>query len=138
MNKHVVRLDRELDDPLPADVKNLDAVFSVLFYHDTVWLGVDRAKMNAAIFNALKPGGVYAVIDHSGRASTGTSEAQTFHRIEESMLRAEVEQAGFQLEEEAYFLRNPEDARDWNDSPLEAAERRGKSDRFVLKYIKPK
>jgi predicted methyltransferase len=136
--KNVVRVDRELDDPLPPEAKNLDVVFSVLFYHDSVWLETDRAKMNAAVFAALKPGGVYAVVDHSGRSTTGTTEAQTFHRIEESVVRSEIEKAGFELAAEASFLRNPQDPRDWNDSPKAAAEQRGTSDRFVLKFIKPK
>jgi predicted methyltransferase len=135
--KNVVRVDRELDDPLPPEAKNLDIVFSVLIYHDTVWLGTDREKMNNAVFAALKPGGVYAVVDHSGRETTGTSETQTFHRIEESALRSEIEKAGFQLAAEANFLRNPQDTRDWNDSPKAAADRRGTSDRFVLKFVKP-
>jgi predicted methyltransferase len=135
--KNVVRVDRELDDPLPAEVKDLDAVFLVLFYHDTVWLEVDRAKMNASIFRALKPGGVFAVIDHSGRDGTGATEAKTLHRIEEKVVRQEVEAAGFQLAAEGSFLRNPADTRDWNDSPSAAGDRRGTSDRFVLKFVKP-
>jgi predicted methyltransferase len=135
--KHVVRVDRELDDPLPPEAKDLDAVFAVLIYHDTVWLGVDRDKMNQAVFAALKSGGTYAIVDHSGRVGSGTSETQSFHRIEESALRAEVERAGFKVAGEAMFLRNPADTRDWNDSPIAAAERRGTSDRFVLKFVKP-
>jgi predicted methyltransferase len=135
--KNVVRIDRELDDPFPPEAKDLDAVFAVLVYHDLFWLGVDRDKMNAAIFSALKPGGVYAIVDHNGRAGTGSSEVQTLHRIEESTVRAELEKAGFKLAEEGSFLRNPQDPRDWNDSPSAAAERRGTSDRFVLKFVKP-
>jgi predicted methyltransferase len=135
--KQVVRADRELDDPLPPEAKALDAVFSVLVYHDTVWLGADRDKMNQAVFAALKPGGVYAIVDHSGRTGSGTTETETLHRIEQSAVQAEVERAGFKLAAEAQFLRNPTDTRDWNDSPLAAAERRGTSDRFVLKFVKP-
>ncbi|MEO8040841.1 MAG: M24 family metallopeptidase, partial [Betaproteobacteria bacterium] len=52
----VVRLDREFDDPFPDGLEALDAVTLVLFYHDAVWLGVDRAAMNKAVFEALKPG----------------------------------------------------------------------------------
>jgi predicted methyltransferase len=135
--KNVVRLDRPFDDPFPADDKDLDAVFIVLFYHDTVWQHVDREKMNAAVFRALKPGGVYAIVDHSGRAGSGTKETETFHRIEESALKDEVTKAGFKLDSEANFLRNPSDTRDWNDSPKAAGDRRGTSDRFVLKFVKP-
>jgi len=138
INAHVVRVDRELEDPLPPEAKDLDLVVSSLIYHDTVWLHTDRAKMNAAVFDALKPGGVYLVIDHNGRTGSGTSEVMTMHRIEESVVRSEVEAAGFVLQAEGMFLRNPEDLRDWNDSPKAAAEKRGTSDRFVLKFVKPK
>ncbi|MET0391103.1 MAG: methyltransferase domain-containing protein [Polyangiales bacterium] len=137
-NKQIVRADRELDDPLPADAKNLDAVFSVLVYHDLVGANVDREKLNAAVFKALKPGGVYAVVDHSGRTRSGTDEVSSLHRIEESVVREEIEKAGFKLAGEGHFLRNPADARDWNDAPSAAADRRGTSDRFVLKFEKPK
>jgi predicted methyltransferase len=71
------------------------------------------------------------------RTGSGTTETETLHRIEESAVRAEVERAGFKLAAEAQFLRNPTDSRDWNDSPLAAADRRGTSDRFVLKFVKP-
>jgi predicted methyltransferase len=136
--KNVVRVDREFDDPLPPEAKDLDAVFSVLVYHDLFWLKTDRDKMNAAIFKALKPGGVYAVIDHSGRTGTGSSEVLTLHRIEQSIVRAEIERAGFTLASEGGFLRNPQDTRDWNDSPKAAADRRGTSDRFAMLFVKPR
>lgn len=135
--KNVVRVDREFDDPLPPDATGLDIVFMVLFYHDTVWMETDRPKMLANIKKALKPGGIFAVIDHSGRPGTGLSETKTLHRIEEQALRDEVTRAGFKLVAEADFLRNPADTRDWNDAPSAAAERRGTSDRFVLKFESP-
>ncbi len=137
VNANVVRVDRELDDPLPPEATELDAVFLLLFYHDSVWMETDRAKMNAAIFAALAPGGVYAVIDHSAREGAGLTEVKTLHRIEESVLRGEIEAAGFVLDGEASFLRSPTDTRDWNASPSAAGERRGSSDRFVLRFKKP-
>ncbi len=135
--KPAVRADRELDDPFPPEVKDLDAVFIVLFYHDTVWIKADRDRMNRAVLAALKPGGIYVVVDHSAREGAGLGDVQTLHRIEESVVRAEIEKVGFRLIETASFLRNPSDSRDWNDSPMAAAERRGTSDRFVLKFQKP-
>jgi predicted methyltransferase len=135
--KNVVRVDREFDDPLPPEAKDLDAVIVVLFYHDTFWMKVDRDAMNRAVLRALRPGGVYGVVDHSGRPGTGTSEVQTLHRIEESALRADVERAGFRFDAGGDFLRNPADTRDWNDAPGAAGERRGTSDRFVLRFVKP-
>jgi predicted methyltransferase len=72
-------------------VRDLDAVLLILFYHDTVWMGVDRAHMNAAIFRALKPGGVYGIIDHSARAGARMDDVKTLHRIEEHVVRDEVD-----------------------------------------------
>jgi predicted methyltransferase len=135
--RNVIRVDRGFDEPLPPEVHDLDGVFIVLFYHDTVWLGADRARMNAAVFRALRPGGTYAVVDHSARAGSGVADVKTLHRIEESVVREEIERAGFRFAGEATFLKNPADARDWNDSPSAAAERRGTSDRFVLRFTKP-
>jgi predicted methyltransferase len=134
---NVVRVDRPFDDPLPPEARGLDAVLLVLFYHDTVWMGVDRARMNAAVFRALRPGGVFGVIDHSARPGSGVADVQTLHRIEESTLQREIEAAGFRLDGEAQFLRNPADQRDWNDSPRAASTRRGTSDRFVLRFVRP-
>lgn len=136
-NKNVVKVTREWDDPLPPEAKDLDAVVMVLLYHDTFWMKADRDKMNAAVFRALKPGGVYIIVDHSGRPGTGTAEVQTIHRIEESVVRKEIPRAGFKLAADASFLRNPGDTRDWNPAPFAAGEKRGQSDRFVLKYVKP-
>lgn len=134
---NVVRVVRELDSPLPPEAGNLDLVLMVLFYHDTVWMGADRDAMNRAIFAALRPGGSYVIIDHSGRDASGTSEAQTLHRIEEKVVRDEVARAGFRFVREGDFLRNPLDKRDWNASPSAAGARRGTSDRFVLRLVKP-
>ena len=135
--KNVVRVDREVEDPFPPEAHDLDAVLCVLFYHDLVWQNADRDKVNAAAFRALKHGGLYGIVDHSARAGAGTTETKTFHRIEESVVKAEVERAGFKLRTEGDFLRNPNDTRDWNDSPSAAGERRGTSDRFVLAFEKP-
>jgi predicted methyltransferase len=135
--KTIVRVDRELDDPLPAEAKDLDLVLVNLVYHDTVWLGVDRDRMNQAVFASLRKGGRYAIIDHSARRGTGFADVKTLHRVDEAAVRAEVERAGFVLRTESNFLRNPSDTRDWNDSPVVAGERRGTSDRFALLFVKP-
>ena len=135
--KNVVRVDREFDDPLPKEAHDLDAVAIVLFYHDAVWQKVDRDKMNRAILAALKPGGAYVVVDHRSRDGAGTADAQTLHRVEESVVRTEVERAGFRFAESADFLKSSADTRDWSTSPSTAGERRGTSDRFVLKFVKP-
>ncbi|RKH09071.1 methyltransferase domain-containing protein [Corallococcus sp. CA047B] len=137
VNQNVVRVDRELDSPLPPEVNDLDVVVSNIIYHDVTLLGSDPAKMNAAVFQALKPGGVYVVLDSSAKAGTGIADAKTLHRIDEQVVRQEVEAAGFKLQEESNVWRNPEDARDWSSSPGAAGARRGTSDRFALKFVKP-
>jgi predicted methyltransferase len=133
VNKNVVRVDRELDDPLPPEARDLDLVYMGFFYHDAVWLGVDRDKMNKKIFEALEPGGLFVVLDHAGRAGTGTGETKTLHRIEEQAVIDEVKKAGFQVARSADFMRNQDDPRDANVfGPL-----RGKTDRFAIAFIKP-
>lgn len=133
----VVRVDAEFDRPLPSDAVGLDAVVNVLFYHDTVWMGTDRDAMNRAVYEALRPGGVYGIVDHSAAPGQGVDVVKTLHRIEESVVVAEIERAGFRLDAESSALRNPDDPRDWNASPTAAGERRGTSDRFVLRFVKP-
>ena len=137
VNAVVIRADREFDAPLPPDATGLDLVVMNALYHDTVWMKVDRAAMNRAVLAALRPGGAFVVIDSSARAGDGVEVVQTLHRIDEGLVRAEVEAAGFRLAGTADFLRNPADTRDWNSSPRAAAERRGTSDRFVLRFVKP-
>jgi len=128
----VVRLDRPFDDPFPPDVRDLDQVWINLFYHDTVWMQVDRAKMNRAVFDALKRGGVYIVADHSAKPGAGVDVAKTLHRIEESLVRREVEAAGFRLAASGDFLRNPDDPRE-----VPVFKNPVRNDEFVLKFVKP-
>ena len=121
------------DNPVPPEaVGKLDLVTLMFNYHDFGWMGVDRASTNRAIFNALKPGGFYVIADHSGRAGTGISESGSLHRVEESLVRSEVEAAGFRLVAEGNFLRNPNDPRDQN-----APNPPQPKDEFVLKFVKP-
>lgn len=135
--KSVLRVDREFDDPLPTEARDLDLVVNMLFYHDSVWMKTDRNLMNRSIYDALRPGGAYVVIDHSGKPDSGVKDAETLHRIDEQVVRDEVQRIGFHLAAEGNFLRNPADTRDWNASPRGAGERRGTSDRFALKFVKP-
>jgi predicted methyltransferase len=93
--------------------------------------------MNKAVFAALKPGGVYGIVDHSAKQGTGLSDVQTLHRIDEDAVKKEILAAGFKLDAESDLLRNAEDARDWNPSPSKAGEKRGTSDRFTLRFVKP-
>ena len=122
------------ESPVPAEVANggIDLVTIMFNYHDLGHLGVDRDRMNRAVFAALRPGGLYVVADHAGRTGTGISEAGTLHRVEEAFVREEVERAGFRLVAAASFLRNPNDPRD-----RETPDPPQPKDEFVLKFIKP-
>jgi predicted methyltransferase len=127
---NIVPVVQPFASPVPPEVASnaLDLVTLMFNYHD--FANVDRAAMNRAIFNALKPGGLYVIADHSGRPGTGMSEYNTLHRIEESFLRKEVEAAGFQFVAEGGFLRHPDDPRDQENPPFP-------KDEFVLKFRKP-
>jgi len=97
----------------------------------------DRPRMNKNIFSALESGGSYVIVDHSSKPGEGLTVVQTLHRIEESIVKAEVQEAGFVLDAEADRLRDPTDTRDWSASPRTAGEKRGHSDRFALRFKKP-
>lgn len=137
--KGVVRSDVPFDDPIPAEARDLDLAVMNVIYHDIVNMPVDRARMNKIVFNALKPGGVYAVVDSSARDGSGLADTRALHRIDEKVVEQEVVAAGFRLAARGDFLRNKEDARDWNASPGAAAQagKRGQSDRFALKFVRP-
>jgi predicted methyltransferase len=94
-------------------------------------MAVDRAQMNRRLYAALKPGGMLVIADHSAKAGEGVSVGKTLHRIEESVLRREVEAAGFKLAAEGDFLRHPDDTRDFSvNRPT------GPVDEFVLRFQK--
>ena len=130
--RNAVALARPYEDPAPAEAGAFDMVTFFFAYHDTIHMGVDRARMNKAIFAALKPGGYLVVADHSALPEDGLNVSKTLHRIGESALRAEVEAAGFKLVASGDFLRHPEDQRTAvvfrNPTPV---------DEFVLKFQKP-
>ena len=92
--------------------------------------------MNHAVRDALKPAGSYVVCDSSAKPGSGVVEVETLHRIDEQVVRDEVQRAGFTVGAVGDFLRNPEDTRDWSTSPRNAGERRGTGDRFCVKFVK--
>ncbi len=130
----IVSVVQPFDNPVPAELGagRLDLVTLMFNYHDFGAMGVDRARLNAAVFAALKPGGLYVVADHAGRPGTGISESATLHRVEEALVRREVEAAGFRLAAAGEFLRNPADPRD-----RETPDPPQPKDEFVLKFVKP-
>ena len=130
--RNVASVVRPFDDPLPPEVRNLDLVAFNFGYHDTTYQNVDRARMNRAVFDALKSGGYYIVADHSARPGAGLAAGKSLHRIEEDIVRREVETAGFRLVAEGGFLRNPADPR--NAAVFKPTQ---PNDEFVLKFVKP-
>lgn len=123
----------ELED-LQLPEGGLDIIFSFMFYHDTVWVGTDRAAMNAAMFRSLRPGGILAVVDHHAPAGTGTTVARDHHRVERASVVQEVTAAGFVLADESSLLENPAD-------PLNVLvfdkTIRHRTHRFALKFRRP-
>ena len=130
----IVAVTQSFEDPVPVALAGtqLDLVTLMFNYHDLGHMGVDRDRMNRALFKALKSGGHYVIADHAGRPGTGIGEAGSLHRIEEAFLRREVEAAGFRLAAQGDFLRNPQDPRDQNtpNPPMP-------KDEFMLKFVKP-
>jgi predicted methyltransferase len=125
---------RILDGPfdklaLPQD-GSLDFVLLHLDYHE---IAADvRGAMNARIFAALKRGGSYGVVDHSAKEGVGDSEAKTLHRMDKLLVIKEATGVGFRLAEEGKMLSRADDSRDFSVVKI-----RDKSDRFVLKFVKP-
>jgi predicted methyltransferase len=136
-------VDAEMDEMmLPA---SLDAVLLIRFYHDLFWMPTpdgdrtDRAELLRRVYEALEPGGVFGVIDHHAEAGSGERDALDpdagLHRIDVDLVRREVLAAGFVLEAESDVLSRPDDTRDWN---MHTENRRDETDRFVLKFVKPR
>ncbi len=117
----------------------LDVIFTAQNYHDmplTAYALGDRARMNASAFAALKPGGVYVIIDHVANtgAAVETDAETALHRIDPAIVRAEVEAAGFVFDGESDVLRNAADPR--TASVFDPAIR-GHTDQFMMRFRKP-
>ena len=113
---------------------NVDAVMMVQFYHDLTRDNVDTADMNKKILAALKPGGIYLVIDHNAENGSGWRDASTLHRIDPATIKSEVTAAGFELVQDSPLLANPADDR---KASMRADGIRGKTDQAVLVFRKP-
>jgi predicted methyltransferase len=117
--------------PEPADV-----VFTAQNYHDVHNVAnIDMVAFNRSVFAALKPGGVYVVLDHAAAAGSGGRDTSTLHRIDPETVKSEVLAAGFVFAGESLILNNPQDA---HTAPVFDAAIRGKTDQFILKFRKPK
>jgi predicted methyltransferase len=121
-----------------AVAEPLDVVWTSWNYHDfhDPFMGpADVAKVNKAIFDSLKPGGVYLVVDHKAEPGSGLRDTNTLHRIDIETVKAEVEAAGFVLDSASEALANPDDGHTLNvfDGKI-----RGRTDTFILKFRKAK
>jgi predicted methyltransferase len=103
--------------------------------HDEFMGPVDIAVFNKAVYSALKPGGVYVILDHSAAQGAPANVTDTLHRIEASTVRREVEAAGFTFDSESSILANPADPR---TAKVFDPTIRGHTDQFILKFRKPK
>jgi predicted methyltransferase len=116
----------------------LDAVFVSQIYHDWFYpqLGVSAEQINREVFAALKPGGVYVIIDHAAPDGTtiDTNPQTSLHRIDRAQVIREVTAAGFVLDGESNVLRNPADNRSVR---VFEGDIRGRTDQFVLRFRKP-
>lgn len=120
-----------------APPEPFDVVWTSQNYHDLhdKFMGpVDVAGFNKAVFAALKPGGVYVVLDHAALSGTGLSTTDTLHRIDPATVRAEVTAAGFAFEGESPALRNAADPKTANVFDKRV---RGHTDQFLFKFRKP-
>ena len=114
--------------------QNVDSVWMVLYYHDLKPQGVDTAAFNRKIFNALKPGGIFLVIDHKAEDGSGWRDAGTIHRIGVDTIKQEVLAAGFELKQESDLLANPADDR---TKMVFAPGTRGTTDQAFFIFRKP-
>lgn len=123
--------------PAPEPV---DVVWTTLNYHDfknnKTPDGRDLAQaLDAAAFRALKPGGIFLIVDHQTAPGAGATQTSTLHRIEDKVVRSEVEAAGFRLDASSDLLRHPADD---HTAKVQETGIRGKTDQFVLRFRKPR
>lgn len=118
--------------------RGLDVVFIRQNYHDLYdkFMGpADVPKFNKAVFAALKPGGVFIIVDHAAPAGSGLAATDTTHRIDPAAVKADMAAAGFVFDGESKVLANPDDD---HTKMVFVPAIRGKTDQFVYKFRKPR
>ena len=124
---------------MPEVTQPADVVWLHLFYHDlhTALMqgkGATAARFNQAVYERLKSGGSYVIVDHAAAEGTGTSDTQSLHRIDPSTVREEVEAAGFVLGAQSTVLANNDDP---HSMKVFDPSIKGKTDRFAFRFVKP-
>jgi predicted methyltransferase len=113
----------------------VDMVWTSRNYHDFQNApGVDMVAINRKAFAALKPGGIYLVLDHAAAADAADDVHNTLHRSKEAVVRQQVEAAGFRFVSSSDILRNPADDK---TKRVQEQDVRGKTDQYILKFQKP-
>jgi predicted methyltransferase len=123
---------------MPEATQPADVMWLHLFYHDlhTALIqkkGATAAAFNRAVYERLKPGGCYVIVDHAAAAGSGTSDTQALHRIDPASVRQEVEAAGFVLDAESTILANRDDQ---HSIKVFDPSIKGETDRFVYRFVK--
>lgn len=117
--------------------QQVDVFWTAQNYHDLFARArnVDIAKVDKAIFDAIKPGGVFIVLDHAAKPGTPIDPDDKLHRIDPAHVKAQLVSSGFRFEGESTVLRNPND--DHSKGVFDPSIR-GKTDQFIYKFRKPK
>jgi predicted methyltransferase len=123
----VVWMNTPDEAPFTAEATRLNAVTLLFAYHAVVAAGHDRRKLNGAVYRALVPGGIYIIADHAAPAGSGVAAARDENRIEDGIVRSEVQAAGFEFVEAADFVSNAISSAD-----------RTPGGQYLLKFRKPK
>ena len=121
----IVWMNTPDEAPLIGDATRLNAATLLYGYHAVVAAGRDRKKLNAAVYRALLPGGVYIIADHAAPPGSGLRAARELSAIEDGVVRAEVQAAGFEFVEAADFVSS-------------VAREDGSPSQYVLKFRKPR
>ena len=124
---------------MPQATRQADVLWLHLFYHDlhTALMqaqGATAAEFNRAVYERLKSGGYYVIVDHATAAGVGLGNAQSLHRIDPATVREEVEAAGFVLDAESTILANKHDP---HSSKVFDPSIKGETDRFAYRFVKP-
>lgn len=117
--------------------QKMDLVFTSQNYHDyhDPFMGpVDMAKFDKQVYDTLKPGGLFVVIDHVAPAGSDAADTNTLHRIDPMLVKTEVEAAGFKFDGESNALRNPDDP---HTAKVFDKSIRGHTDQFIYRFRKP-
>ncbi|MEK1892808.1 MAG: class I SAM-dependent methyltransferase [Rhizobium sp.] len=123
---------------MPQATQPADVLWLHLFYHDlhTALIqkkGATAADFNRAVYERLKPGGCYVIVDHAAAGGAGTGDAQSLHRIDPAFVREEVEAAGFVLDAKSTMLANNDDP---HSIKVFDPSIKGQTDRFAYRFVK--